>query len=103
MSTSRKRRKREEATRHLTGKVRAGDVPADTSQQSPACYGKRKFYRDQPFTCGDCGREEVWTATQQKWYFEVAKGSIYGTAKYCRACRQKRRRAKEEQRRRSQP
>src|SRR4051812_33402185 len=100
MSTSRKRRKREEAIRHLTGRVRDGDVPADASQQTPAsaAYGKRRFYRDQPFTCGDCGREEVWTATQQKWYFEVAKGSIYGTAKYCRACRQKRRLAKVEQR-----
>ncbi|MFV0677220.1 zinc-ribbon domain containing protein [Variovorax sp. tm] len=29
----------------------------------PACY------EDRPFTCRDCGAEEVWTAKQQKWWY----------------------------------
>ena len=105
MGISRKRRKREEVSSQRTGGPPKHAVAADMSQQVPstAAYGRRRYYRDEPFTCGDCGREEVWTASQQKWYFEVAKGSIYGRAKFCRACRQKRNIAKGEQRRRSQP
>jgi hypothetical protein len=34
----------------------------------------RGYYRDESFTCRDCGVVEVWTATQQKWWYEVAKG-----------------------------
>ncbi|MCA9221639.1 MAG: zinc-ribbon domain containing protein, partial [Planctomycetales bacterium] len=33
---------------------------------------------------------QVWSAQQQKWYYEVAKGSLYATAIRCRECRQKR-------------
>ncbi|HEX7866418.1 MAG TPA: zinc-ribbon domain containing protein [Variovorax sp.] len=49
------------------------------------------FYLDRPFKCRDCGAEEVWTAKQQKWWYEVAQGSIYSSAARCRACRQARR------------
>jgi hypothetical protein len=49
------------------------------------------FYLDQAFTCRDCGAEEVWTAKQQKWWHEVAQGSVYSQAVRCRACRQARR------------
>ncbi|MGJ7555192.1 zinc-ribbon domain containing protein [Variovorax sp. RB3P1] len=49
------------------------------------------FYLDRPFTCRDCGAEEVWTAKQQKWWYEVAQGSIYSNAVRCRACRLARR------------
>jgi len=49
---------------------------------------------DLEFECRDCGRHEVWTARQQKWYYEVAKGSLYATAVRCRNCRRKRREAK---------
>jgi len=72
--------------------VRKGAVAADTSQQvRSGATEKRQFYVDQPFDCVDCGKHEVWTATQQKWYFEVAKGSIYCRAVRCRTCRQRRR------------
>ena len=47
----------------------------------------RGHYVDTAFRCGNCGREEVWTATQQKWWYEVAKGFVYSTAILCRACR----------------
>ena len=64
-------------------------VAADLTQQVPnnSYSGPRLFYRDMEFDCADCGRHEVWTATQQKWWYEVAKGSLYTTAKRCRACR----------------
>jgi len=48
-------------------------------------------YLDREFTCIDCGRREVWTAEQQKWWYEVAKGTLYSTAIRCRDCRSARR------------
>ena len=45
------------------------------------------FYVDLAFTCRDCGIEEVWTAKQQKWWYEVIHGHIDSTAVRCRACR----------------
>jgi ferredoxin-like protein FixX len=71
-----------------------GAVAADLAQQVPnnSYSSKPLFYVDQPFDCVDCGTHEVWTASQQKWYYEVAKGSLYGRAVRCRACRQRRRR-----------
>ncbi len=27
----------------------------------------RGYYEDKSFQCKDCGKEEVWSATQQKW------------------------------------
>jgi hypothetical protein len=50
-------------------------------------FVQRGYYEDQPFTCSGCGAEQVWSAAQQKWWYEVAKGYIYSSAKYCRACR----------------
>lgn len=53
-------------------------------------YGPRPlFYVDRKFTCIDCGVEEVWTADQQKWWHEVAKGKIASKAVRCRPCRRK--------------
>lgn len=48
-----------------------------------------KFYVDKPFICRDCGSSQLWTASQQKWWYEVAKGNINSTAVRCRPCRQK--------------
>jgi hypothetical protein len=59
----------------------------------------RGFYVDRPFRCVDCGKEEVWTGTQQKWWYEVAKGFVYTTAVRCRLCRRKKREQSEESRR----
>ena len=65
-------------------------TPADLSQQAPNnSYSPPEFCEDITFTCRDCGDEEVWTAEQQRWYYEVAKGSIYATAVRCRDCRRK--------------
>lgn len=65
-------------------------IVADASKQAANnSYSGRPFYQDQPFVCEDCGKQEVWTARQQQWWHEVAKGSIYSTAKRCRACRKR--------------
>jgi hypothetical protein len=52
-------------------------------------FVRRGYYVDLPFRCKACGKEEVWTATRQKWWYEVAKGFVYSTATLCRACRRK--------------
>ena len=82
-----------------------GAVAADLSKQAPNnSYSLPKtYYVDQPFECVDCGKEEVWTASQQKWYCEVAKGSVFGRAVRCRACRRRKRDEAEAQRQKSLP
>ncbi len=45
------------------------------------------FYIDTPFVCRDCGAHEIWTAKQQKWWYEIAKGQIDTRAVRCRPCR----------------
>ena len=48
----------------------------------------RGYYVDMPFTCRDCGKQEVWPADRQKWWYEVGKGSVFANANRCKACRQ---------------
>jgi hypothetical protein len=50
-----------------------------------------EFYDDIEFQCVDCGAEEVWTARQQKWWYEEAGGYFFSTATRCRGCRAKER------------
>lgn len=52
------------------------------------------FYKDIAFVCTNCGAHQLWTAKQQKWWYEVAGGPIYSGAKECRACRLVRRQVK---------
>lgn len=49
------------------------------------------FYADKVFTCRDCGEEQVWTAKQQKWWYEERLGPIDSTAVRCLPCRRARR------------
>jgi len=94
LQTQARRRKRLAAEGRL---VRGKEIPrdavaADPSKQSQSnSYSTKLYYVDKEFTCVRCGVAEVWTATQQKWYYEVARGSIYGEAKRCRGCRRRRR------------
>lgn len=98
MSGKRRHRQRQEQleARRRADATRNG-VPVDPEALAPYnSYGVPKFvetgyYVDLPFTCQDCGKEEVWAAEQQKWWYEVAKGTVYSTAARCRACRQSRR------------
>lgn len=57
------------------------------------------YYMDRPFVCRDCGSNEIWTAKQQKWWYETMKGHIDSRAVRCRACRKKIRDAKARQKR----
>src|SRR5689334_5847440 len=63
-------------------------VPADRSRLGHInTYGVLpEYYVDKPFQCRDCGKEEIWRAQDQKWYYEVAKGHIDATAVRCAAC-----------------
>jgi hypothetical protein len=60
----------------------------DNSYGAPD-FVQRGYYVDRPFRCVDCGKEELWTGTLQKWWYEVAKGFVYSTAVRCRFCRRK--------------
>ena len=67
-------------------------IPADPSRQAPNnSYGPPTYYEDAEFTCVDCGRRQVWTAEQQQWWYEVAKGPVDSRAIRCRDCRNARR------------
>lgn len=83
---------------HLGGyTIPAGVILADLDEQAENnSYSPPLYYEDVPFVCRDCGSEEVWTAEQQKWYYEIAKGPIYAGAVRCRDCRQKERERKQQ-------
>ena len=53
------------------------------------------YYRDRWFTCIDCGKSDLWTAKQQKRWYEEQGGKIESIAIRCRACRQKERARRE--------
>lgn len=87
-------RKRERKPRHDgSDKYKVTRIPADSSQQVPnnSYSPPPEFYENKVFTCVDCGKEEIWTAAQQKWWYEVAKGSLFSTAVRCHKCRQAKR------------
>ncbi len=77
-----------------------GCVPVNPANLSPNnSYGipefvKRGFYVDMPFTCKHCGTPQIWTAQQQHWWYELAKGDIWTIAVLCRPCRIKERERK---------
>jgi hypothetical protein len=60
---------------------------APNNSWNPPEFVNRGFYVDVPFCCQSCGKEQVWTAAQQKWWYEVAKGDVFSTATRCRPCR----------------
>lgn len=69
-------------------------IEADLSKQAPNnTYSPRLFYEDLKFKCRDCGKREIWTAEQQQWWYEVAKGPVQSTAIRCRICRETRRKS----------
>jgi hypothetical protein len=79
-----------ERRRRLAGKVLVNEARLrPTNSYSTPDFVLREYYEDKPFQCKDCGKGEVWTATQQKWWYEVAQGDVWTTAIRCRACRRK--------------
>lgn len=99
-----KRRERAEAHKvnvfDVLAKLPDGAIKANhTELAHNNTYGRfPEFYVDTPFVCVDCGSREVWTAKQQKWWYEIAKGTINSKAMRCRPCRNKLRDEKNEQR-----
>jgi hypothetical protein len=86
------KRKRSENAR--TGRK----IKANLSKQAPNnSYLPPLHYEDVDFTCRDCGAKCVWTAEQQRLWYEEWGGPIQSTAIRCRACRQRVRREKIEQ------
>ena len=71
------------------GEISPGIVLADPYQldHNNTCALLPGYYADKAFTCRDCGVQQVWTAKQQKWWYEVAKGNLDTTAVRCRPCR----------------
>jgi hypothetical protein len=78
-----------------------GAVLADPEQlRHNNTYGVLpRYYADQLVTCRQCGKEEVWPAARQKWWYEVAKGNINTRAVLCRACRAVERQRRDDARR----
>lgn len=98
-----KRQKAKHANRfpEIDGKVlveTARLAPLGSWNHFPDFY-TRGYYEDAPFTCQNCGKTEVWTASQQKWWFEIAKGAPFTVASRCRACRRRERERRNEARR----
>ncbi len=71
------------------GAIPLGAVAADLAQlvHNRSYSMPPAYYLDRPFVCKDCGAHQVWTAKQQKWWYEIAKGPIDSGAVRCRPCR----------------
>ncbi|MEM9412126.1 MAG: zinc-ribbon domain containing protein, partial [Planctomycetota bacterium] len=83
--------RRREKRKLANGGIPPNAVAADTIQQIAInIYGSpKKFYVDIHYKCVDCGSAEIWKAKDQKWFYEVAKGSLHQTAVRCLECRNK--------------
>ena len=102
---ARRQRKREKIHAATVAEKAERGVAVVVTELAPCnSYGVPRFvvrgyYVDVDFTCVDCGVQQVWTASQQKWWYEVAKGYVYSTASRCRACRRQERERREAARR----
>jgi hypothetical protein len=83
-----------------------GELPVNTTRLSSTGYSysipafvERGTYAPIEFTCKMCGKVETWTAHQQKWWYETAKGDVLSTATRCRPCRAEERTRRDEARR----
>jgi len=89
-----------ERVRRLKGQVLVNPtLLRPTNSYDIPDFVQREFYVDRPFVCKDCGKAEVWTATQQKWWYETARGDVWTVAVRCRPCRRRERERKTEVRR----
>ena len=104
------RRAKRAARAAQRAKARPIDRPIGTEPVTPSSlrptnsYGipdfvRRGYYQDYPFRCKGCGKEEIWTAAQQRWWYEEAHGDVWTVAVRCRSCRQQERSRKAEARR----
>lgn len=80
------RAQRELAKKHVL--VNPENLRPTNSYGTPD-FVKRGYYVDMPFSCKSCGASQVWTETQQKWWYESAKGDVWTKAVLCRPCRKR--------------
>lgn len=94
------RQQREEVAKlapSLPGPRPKGSIRVDRGRLAPfndfyePDFVARGYYEDYVFDCRDCGSRQVWSAAQQQWWYETAKGYVYSTAIRCLSCRQGRR------------
>jgi hypothetical protein len=67
-----------------------GSLAADPDKQNDSVFSTKFYYQNIPYSCAGCGRKGIWTAEQQKRYFETQKGNIYNKPKWCFECHFKR-------------
>lgn len=84
----RRKELRDIANRHLL--VNATNLGPNNSYGVPE-FVARGYYVDMPFHCKSCGIAQVWTETQQKWWYESAKSDVWAVAVMCRPCRRRER------------
>ena len=70
-----------------------GAIRGNVLQQQfcPMCHVPRYFYVDQHKTCVQCGLPFVFSAAEQKYWFETLHFYIDSVAVRCRSCRRRRR------------
>lgn len=78
-------------------------IPADRSAQKPNnSYVPKTKYENKRVPCSDCGKPVLWTAEQQRAWYEDMKVPIYTRANLrCAACRKRGRHDVHRQRQRS--
>ena len=98
----RKREERRLAKLQKEGRLVKGvEIPENALAANPDAQNNQGgcstkfYYQDIHYTCAGCGRPGVWTAQQQKKYFEVQKGNIYNEPKWCYKCHSSRMKNKE--------
>jgi hypothetical protein len=71
----------------------AGAVKGDVRRQSYCCahHVPKYFYVDENKTCVQCGSDFVFTAREQKFWYERMQFNFSSTAIRCRTCRKLRR------------
>jgi len=89
--------KLEKAGRLVKGvEIPEGALAGDPDKQvGGEGFAAKYFYLDIIYVCRGCGRKGVWTAAQQKRYFEVQKGNIYNEPTWCYECHADRMKKKE--------
>jgi hypothetical protein len=70
-----------------------GAVRGDLDKQHfcPMCHFPRYFYVDQERSCVECGRDFVFSASEQKFWYEDLKFHFDSVAIRCQECRRKQR------------
>ncbi len=70
-----------------------GAVRGDVRRQEfcPLCHVPRYFFVDQEKECVQCGKKFVFSAKEQKYWYETLKFNFHSVAIRCRLCRRRRR------------